>query len=94
MITYVEWAEPEEFVNITHLADGGFGSVYKATWSKGWRGVTRIGNRGPEKQLWKAFRNTKREVALKTLKLGESEISEEFLKEVSIVIRNTAFYLI
>ena len=35
--TYVEWAEPGEFENITHLADGGFGSIYKANWSKGWR---------------------------------------------------------
>src|SRR6185369_1412688 len=47
--TYVEWAEPEEFVNVTHLADGGFGSVYKANWTKGWRVVYGTEHMGPEK---------------------------------------------
>ena len=92
--TYVEWAEPEEFMNITHLADGGFGSVYKANWSKGWRGLIKTEYNGPVKYLWKVNRNTNREVALKTLKLGETAISEEFFNEVSVLIRNTAFYLI
>ena len=47
--SYVEWAEPEEFVNISHLTDGGFSSVYKANWSKGWRGIYSTKHDGPEK---------------------------------------------
>ena len=68
--TYVEWAEPEEFVNITHLADGGFGAVYKANWSKGWRGILGTEHRPPEKWLLKVGRSRNYEVVLKTLNLG------------------------
>ena len=81
--SYVEWAEPEEFVNITHLADGGFGSVYKANWSKGWRTVLGIEHRRPEKWLLKVGRSRNYEVVLKTLNLGDT-VSAEFLNEVSI----------
>ncbi|RIA88573.1 kinase-like domain-containing protein [Glomus cerebriforme] len=35
--TYLEWIEPSELSNVNHLEDGGFGSVYTATWSKGIR---------------------------------------------------------
>ena len=82
--SYVEWAEPEEFVNITHLADGGFGSVYKANWSKGWRYVVYSAEHsGPERWLFNPAREPDCEVALKTLNLGDT-VSAEFLNEVSI----------
>ena len=29
---YWEWIEPKQFQGIKHLADGGFSSVYTATW--------------------------------------------------------------
>src|SRR5262245_54225892 len=32
---YSEWIEPDRFVDIKHLADGGYGSIYKATWLDG-----------------------------------------------------------
>jgi len=82
--SYVEWAEPEEFVNITHLADGGFGSVYKANWSKGRRGTYFTTYRGPEKWLAEPGRRTSNnEVVLKTLNLRDT-VSTEFLNEVNI----------
>ena len=81
--TYVEWAEPEEFVNISHLADGGFGSVYKANWSKGWRSLYSTEHRRPEKWLLKVGRSRNHEVVLKTLNLGGT-VNAEFLNEVNI----------
>ena len=78
--TYVEWAEPEEFVNVSHLADGGFSSVYKANWTKGRRGIT--STEGPERWLCKPVRFPNCEVVLKTLNLGNS-VSVEFLNEVN-----------
>ena len=88
--TYVEWAEPEEFVNITHLADGGFGSVYKANWTNGLRCLDAKEYRDPETWSWKVRRYPNHQVVLKTLKLGKS-VSVEFLNEVSI--RNTAIII-
>ena len=32
-----EWIEPSQFKDIKHLADGGFSSVYTATWIDGYR---------------------------------------------------------
>ena len=37
--TYWEWIEPSQFKNIKHLADGGFSSVYTATWFDGPRDI-------------------------------------------------------
>ena len=37
---YWEWIEPKQFKDIKHLADGGFSSVYTATWIDGPRHVT------------------------------------------------------
>ena len=34
---YWEWIKPKQFKDIKHLADGGFSSVYKATWIDGLR---------------------------------------------------------
>src|SRR5690348_1813764 len=34
---YFEWAEPTEFTDVKYLAKGGFGSVYTATWTRGYR---------------------------------------------------------
>lgn len=79
--SYVEWAEPEEFQNISHLADGGFGSIYKATWSKGWRSLNWTEHKGPEKWLFEPVRIPNCEVALKTLNLGKI-VSAEFLNKV------------
>ena len=31
----LEWIEYDRFENIEHLAEGGFGTVYKATWKDG-----------------------------------------------------------
>ena len=30
--TYLEWIDPERLADIKHIANGGFGSVYSATW--------------------------------------------------------------
>src|SRR5688572_20045891 len=37
--TYWEWIEPKQFNDIKHLADGGFSSVYTATWIDGPRRI-------------------------------------------------------
>jgi hypothetical protein len=29
---YLEWIDPQRITDIKHIADGGFGSVYQATW--------------------------------------------------------------
>jgi hypothetical protein len=29
---YLEWIDPQQITDIKHIADGGFGSVYQATW--------------------------------------------------------------
>ena len=29
---YLEWIDPQEFTNVKHIADGGFGSLYHAIW--------------------------------------------------------------
>lgn len=29
---YLEWIDPQNITDISHIADGGFGSVYQATW--------------------------------------------------------------
>ena len=88
--TYVEWAEPEEFVNISHLADGGFGSVYKANWSKGWRIINFTEHNGPEKWLFEPGRIPNCEVALKTLNLAKT-VGAEFLNEVNIDMTRKSF---
>jgi hypothetical protein len=65
------------------LADGGFGSVYKATWSKGWRGFGSTKHNYPGKRLVKATRKSGDSVvSLKTLNIGET-VTTEFLNEVN-----------
>jgi hypothetical protein len=51
--SYLEWIDPQQITDIKHIANGGFGSVYQATWL----------NAGSGFQLFDCLNN--RNVALK-----------------------------
>jgi len=72
-----EWIEPSQFKDIKHLADGGFSSVYTATWIDG--PLFYCGSRTREK-------NTV--VVLKVPNVpdwsGNNNITAEFLNEVGV----------
>ena len=70
----LEWIEYDRFENIEHLAEGGFGTVYKAIWKDG-----PIEEWDSEKNQWKRW--VKTTVALKCLHNSQN-ITAEFLKEV------------
>jgi len=69
----VEWIDPNDFVNIEHLADGGFGSIYTATWQTGWWNITEdssISRSGPKT------------VVLKTVKAEDDDVNPKLFNEV------------
>src|SRR5581483_5606513 len=68
----LEWIEYDRFENIEYLAEGGFGTVYKAIWKDG-------PIEDSKKNQWK--RQGKITVALKCLHNSQN-IAAEFLKEV------------
>ena len=78
---YWEWIEPKQFFNIKHLADGGFSSVYTATWIDGPR---KIDNRFTNNEKRTRLQNTV--VALKVPNVpdwsGNNNATAEFLNEV------------
>ena len=78
----LEWIEYDRFEDIKYLAEGGFGTVYKATWTD-----------GPIKDSeWS--RQDKISVALKSLH-NSANITAEFLKEVRyffIILIALTFY--
>ena len=72
---YIEWIPYDDLKDIKEIGKGGFATVYKGEWSNGPRFVSGnercYYNNGP--------------VALKKLKDSQN-ISDEFLKEVNILI--------
>src|SRR5581483_2123231 len=76
----LEWIEYDKFENIKHLAEGGFGTVYKATWKDG-----PIEKWDSENNQWKREKtygdHENYPVALKCLHNSQN-ITAEFLKEV------------
>jgi len=76
-MTYIEWIDPQELSDIKHLADGGFGSVYTATFSKGMRSYKSNSEIG----LYQKDRAGFIKVALKTLH-GSKNITADFFNEV------------
>src|SRR6266487_5036463 len=83
---FLEWIEYSNLENIEHLAEGGFGSVFKAVWKDG-----RITNKwnlykktwyywDVQKSEWR--REGETEVALKKYRNATS-VNSEFLNEVN-----------
>ena len=70
----LEWIEYDRFENIEYLAEGGFGTVYKAIWIDGLIESWDFGNN-------RYKRKGKTEVALKCLHNSQN-ISSKFLNEV------------
>ena len=72
----LEWIPYDSFINIEHIAKGGFAKVYSATWMSGYI------------VDWKGFSDWKRsdpiKVALKVLNNSSKNISKDFLNEVYI----------
>ncbi|RHZ76290.1 hypothetical protein Glove_199g130 [Diversispora epigaea] len=69
----IEWIPFDKFINIEHLAKGGFGEVSKAIWSDG-----HIISWDSKKEVWK--RSPHIDVCLK--KLNTSTHKSEFLQEI------------
>ncbi|MCE8163182.1 MAG: serine/threonine-protein kinase [Candidatus Moeniiplasma glomeromycotorum] len=72
----LEWIPYEQFENIKHIADGGFGKVYKARWSKGKKETWKIMSPIWEKDWFS------HNVVLKSLNNSQG-ITEEFLQEIA-----------
>ena len=71
----LEWIEYDKFENVEYLAEGGFGTTYKAIWKDG----SSIDKWDYKNNQWKRGGETK--VALKCLH-NSQDITAEFLKEV------------
>jgi len=71
----VEWIPYEKFNSVKHIADGGFGKVYKAKWDEG-----PIIGWDKDSKKWQRWDGE--EVVLKSLNDSQN-LTEEFLKEVS-----------
>ena len=72
----LEWIEHDRFENIEYLAEGGFGTVYKAIWKDGL-----IEEWDSKNNQWKRDHRKNFPVALKCLHNSQN-ITVEFLKEV------------
>ena len=72
---YIEWIPYDDLKNIRKIGEGGFATVYQGEWSNGPRFVRDN----------KRYCYTNGSVALKKLKNSQN-ISDEFLKEVNILI--------
>src|SRR6185369_7339692 len=81
---FLEWIEYSNFENIQHVADGGFGNVYKAIWNDGpiideYYQNKRINYQWDvEKSEW--IRNRETLVAVKKYR-NASSVTSEFLNE-------------
>ena len=73
---YWEWIEPTQFEDIKHLADGGFSSVYTATWIDGPRDVDARSRRSKEVVVLK--------VPNMAGNSNNDNITVEFLNEVGV----------
>ena len=71
----LEWIPYDRFENIEYLAEGGFGTVYKAKWIDG--NIFKWDN--SQNKSW--YRNKNEEVVLKCLKDSQN-LDTEFLQEV------------
>ena len=67
--TFMEWIPYSQFTNIEKIAEGGFGIIYKATWSNSYRSDP-LYRRNNETIILKRFKNSQ-------------DISEYFLNEVN-----------
>ncbi|RHZ89590.1 hypothetical protein Glove_13g128 [Diversispora epigaea] len=67
----IEWIPFDRLENVTYLAKGGFGTVYKATWLDGF---IKFG----KQDVW--YRNGEQSVCLK--RLGNSTTKNDFLQEI------------
>ena len=72
---FIEWVEYDRFENVEYLAEGGFGTTYKAIWKDGY-----IHYWDSENNQWKRYAEC--DVALKCLH-NSQDITAEFLREVS-----------
>ncbi|RIB16289.1 kinase-like domain-containing protein [Gigaspora rosea] len=70
----IEWIPFNKFTNIEYLSRGGFGVVYKATWTDGY-----IYGFNSHKNAWK--RSSQMNVCLKRL-YNSNDINKDFLEEV------------
>jgi hypothetical protein len=75
---YIEWCEPGDFIDLDHLADGAFGSVYTARWLRGLRMYAENATK-----LRTKYRGSPEIVALKTLH-GSKDVTPEMLQGVAI----------
>jgi hypothetical protein len=72
----LEWIPFENFQNVSYITRGGFSKIYSAEWPEGC-----IFNWDIENQKWE--RKANRKVALKSLDNSSSDISTDFLNEVT-----------
>ena len=72
---YIEWIPYDDLKNIEKIGKGGFATVYRSEWSNGPRFVSN----------GKRHYNKNGHVALKKLENSQN-VSDEFLKEVNILI--------
>ena len=83
---YWEWIEPSQFKDIKHLADGGFSSVYTATWINGRRHIANDHTRDA-----KRTRLPNTVVVLKVPNVPDwsgnngNNVTAEFLNEVGVM---------
>jgi len=83
---YWEWIKPKQFMDIEHLANGGFSSVYTATWIDGPRHIS--GDYKP----YKRTREKNTVVVLKVANVPDwsgnnsnNNVTAEFLNEVGVM---------
>ncbi|RGB39595.1 kinase-like domain-containing protein [Rhizophagus diaphanus] len=81
----IEWIDYDKFVDVEYLAEGGFGTTYKAVWKDG-----PMWNWDYENNRWR--RKPKTKVALKCLH-NSKDITVNFLKEVesNILVNNSSW---
>jgi len=73
---YIEWIPYDDLKNIKKIGEGGFATVHQGEWSNGPRFVSSENKR---------YYYTNGPVALKKLENSQN-VSDEFLKEVNILI--------
>ena len=73
---YLQWIPYNDLTNIEKIGEGGFATIYKATWLNGYKSVNYKNNERTSKDM---------PVALKKLHNSQN-ISDEFLNEVNYFI--------
>jgi hypothetical protein len=72
----IEWIDYNRFENVEYLAEGGFGTIYKAIWKDGY-----IIYWDSENNQWKRYNHNNFTVVLKSLH-NSKDITAEFLSRV------------